>query len=108
MVSSNGTFDAPVEREVPCEVKNEKVGSNSGRQRNVIRMMTGIFIWILICIPSNIMAGIFYFKQAELGSNHSEGFSNPSINYNHTLAQYHIKDIKGTSNVSTIPEKVIS
>ena len=98
MVSSNGSSEARADSGVKSDFENAKSGSNSRQKSNGIRMATGIFVWILICIPSNIVAGIFYFKQTEFKP------YDHSLNSNNTSFEYHGED--DAQNFSTIKIQV--
>ena len=97
-MSSNGSSEARADTNVKSDFENAKSGSNSRQRSNGIRMATGIFVWILICIPSNIVAGIFYFKQTEFKP------YDHSLNSNNTSFKHHGED--DAQNFSTIKIQV--
>ena len=100
MVSPNGSNEVRAECNVKSDFENAKSGSNSRQRSNGIRMATGVSVWILICIPSNIVTGIFYFKQTEFKPYYQ------SLNSNITSFTYH--GVDDAKNISTIKVQVNS
>ena len=100
MVSSSGCNEIRIDGNVKLDFENAKRGTNSRQNAHVVRMVTGILVWIVICIPSNIVAGIFYFKQTE--------FKPPdqSINSNYSFNQYDGDGKVDSFNSSAISSKV--
>ena len=106
MVSSNGSSEARVDSDVKSNFENAKSGSNSRQRSNGIRMATGIFVWILICIPSNIVAGIFYFKQTEFKPyDHHLNSNNASFEYHGEDDARNFSTIETTVNISIFQHK---
>ena len=71
-----------------CQKSKEDMednGRDSIHKRNkLIKIFLGILIWILVCVPSNIVATIFYFKQNEVVTGAMAGPANMFINTNVT------------------------
>ena len=100
MVSSKECNEVRKDGDVKLDLENAKRGTNSRQKTHMLRMVTGILVWTLICIPSNIVAGIFYFKQKDFGQ------YDQSIDSNNSMNSHYIEDELESFNFSTISTEV--
>ena len=84
-----------------AQVIDEHMVNNTSlcqRSKKKILLSFGIILWIIICIPSNIVAGVFYFKQNNTFFIPTDVTSNISINSTHELYELEKEDL--TSNIN--------
>ena len=86
------------------KVSNE---TNCQKRKRVIQTCFWTAIWILVCIPSNILAMIFYLKQNNIVSHDIDGLLGVYNNSNTTHRIYDDEIPKIQLNYSTnVAEKV--
>ena len=100
MVSSKECNEVRIDGNVKLDLENAKRGTNSRQKTHIVRMATGILVWTLICIPSNIVAGIFYFKQKDFGQ------FDQSIDSNNSMNSHYIEDELESFNFSAVSTEV--
>ena len=87
-----------------CQIPKEDIEDDRRdsirKRKRIIKTCLGIAIWILVCVPSNIMATLFYFKQIEIspGAMHKltiqTNHTNLLININVTASRIYDHDRK--------------
>ena len=100
MVSSKECNEVRIDGNVKLDLENAKRGTNSRQKTHMVRMVIGILVWTLICIPSNIVAGIFYFRQNDFGQ------YDQSIDSNNSMKSHYVEDDLESFNFSTISTEV--
>ena len=77
------------------------------KRKKMIKTCLGIVIWMMVCVPSNIMAIIFYVKQTEVVTGTMDDSANMFINTNGTTRGMNEEE-KGTklTNSATIINQV--
>ena len=71
----------------------ENNANKTGRRKTRFTLRFGIFIWLIVCIPSNILAMVFYFKQPNIEGAH-RNHSPPTVltNASQAFEIYEVKD----------------
>ena len=100
MVSSKACNEVRIDGDVKLDLENAKRGTNSRQKTHMVRIVTGILVWTLICIPSNIVAGIFYFRQNDFGQ------YDQSIDSNNSMNSHYVEDDLESFNFSTVSTEV--
>ena len=100
MVSSKACNEVRIDGDVKLDLENAKRGTNTRQKTHMVRIVTGILVWTLICIPSNIVAGIFYFKLKDFGQ------FDQSIDSNNSMNSHYIEDDLESFNFSTVSTEV--
>ena len=100
MVSSKACNEVRIDGDVKLDLENAKRGTNSRQKTHMVRIVTGILVWTLICIPSNIVAGIFYFRLNDFGQ------YDQSIDSNNSMNSHYVEDDLESFNFSTVSTEV--
>ena len=103
-IKAKGTL-LPSRQSIKTDIAKSTKKSNFRRKKE-ISLRLGILIWLIICIPSNILVGVFYFKQSNSFSKNSDNSTAGIANTNETFILNETEDDAILQNISKPMDEV--